>query len=102
MNIVSRVQTAWLAFFCFGLQPGVGSDLPAVTALARRINGDQHIANKVRWTGGHYQVHGNVLLETGGELVLEDATLELMNTYARQFNICWRGGRLRTTRATLG
>ncbi len=66
------------------------------------IREDVHIRERVEWRNGPYEIHGNVVLHPGGELIVEDATVSLMCTYTRQFGFRWVGGRLVTRRVTIG
>lgn len=66
------------------------------------IEGNVHITEHTVWSDAHYRVRGNIFLEPGGALVVERATIELLNTYSRELNVFWRGGSLITRDATLG
>ena len=75
---------------------------PAPPSAVIEIEGDLRITDDQRWENVHYRIHGNLILEAGGTLTLDHATVELMNTYARQFNFLWRGGALISRHSTLG
>lgn len=66
------------------------------------IREDVHIRDRVVWRNGEYEIHGNLVLHPGGELIVDDATISLMCTYTRQFRCQWLGGRLVTRRVTIG
>ncbi|MBM4089693.1 MAG: hypothetical protein FJ276_09735 [Planctomycetes bacterium] len=80
-----------------GEEPG---SLPTTRPIV--IREDVHIRERVEWRNGQYEIHGNVVLHQGGELIVEDATVSLMCTYTRQFSFQWLGGRLVTHRVTIG
>ncbi|MHB8865619.1 MAG: hypothetical protein ACYC6N_24850 [Pirellulaceae bacterium] len=66
------------------------------------MRGDVHIREHVEWRDVDYQIHGNIVLHTGGELVIENATVSLMCTYTREFRYQWEGGTLTTRNVTIG
>jgi hypothetical protein len=63
--------------------------------------GDQVISGSQTWSGNRYKIHGNLWIKPGGELTVEDATIEMMCTYDREFWIIPEGT-LRTTRCIVG
>ena len=75
-------------------------DTPKKPAIV--IREDVHIRERVEWRDGQYEIHGNVILHPGGELIVEDASVSLMCTYTRQFRFQWLGGRLVTHRVAIG
>jgi hypothetical protein len=75
-------------------------DTPEYPVIVMRE--DVHIRECVEWRNGQYEIHGNLILHPGGELIVEDATVSLMCTYTRQFRFQWLGGRLETRRVTIG
>ena len=89
-----------------------GAQVPAATngvdarqAQTRRsvvIREDVHVRERVEWRDADYQIHGNVILHEGGELVIERATVSLMCTYTREFQYQWDGGTLVTRDVTIG
>ncbi len=82
----------------------VSNSPPATQPAAKVVElaGDVRINAPVKWRDAHYQIRGNLILENGGELSVDHCTIEIMNDYARQFNIEWQGGRLITRHSTLG
>ncbi len=65
------------------------------------LRGDQNITGKRTWSGYRYKIYGNLNIKPTGELTVEDATIEMMCTYDREFWInC--DGTLRTTRCVVG
>jgi len=87
----------WIAGAAWGLCVAAAADLPIV-----ELRGDVEVRDRTEWRGAHYQVYGNVYVREGGTLVVEDAVVEMMGTYSREFLIHLEGGRLETRRATLG
>ena len=69
---------------------------------AREIRGDVHVRDHVEWRDAYYKVYGSVWLHEGGELLIENARVDLMCTYTREFRCQWEGGTLITRAATLG
>lgn len=97
-----RVWTRFLA--CAGAM-GLLSLAAAQAAPAQKVvevHGDVRVDRQVTWKGVHYRIHGNLVLAKGGVLTLDQATVELMNTYARQYRVLFQGGRLVSTAATIG
>jgi len=68
----------------------------------KEIQGDVHINDHVEWRDADYRIHGSVWLHDGGELLIENARVDLMCTYTREFRYQWDGGTLVTRGATLG
>ena len=66
------------------------------------LQGGVTIAEPTHWENAHYRLHGNLILAPGGVLTAENCTIELMNTYTRQFQYAWRGGTLITRGCTIG
>ncbi len=66
------------------------------------INGDMHIREFTEWRNNHYQIHGNLVLEKNGVLIVDHSIIELMNTYSREFNFIWQGGILISRDSILG
>lgn len=66
------------------------------------IRDDVHVRERIEWRDAHYQIHGNIIFHDGGELVVENATVSLMCTYAREFRCQWEGGNLFTRHVTIG
>lgn len=90
-----------LPFFAVGAS---GDDAKAEGEAVKTvvISEDVHIREHVEWRDNHYQIHGNVVFHRGGELVVENATVNLMCTYAREFRFQWEGGTLVTRNVTIG
>jgi len=61
----------------------------------------QRIENDLIWKGRNYRIRGDLVL-VSGTLTIEDAQLEMLCDYARQYRIRWEGGSLRTKNATIG
>jgi hypothetical protein len=80
-----------------GDEPVNTSEAPPIV-----IREDVHIRERVEWRKGQYEIHGNLTLHPGGELIVEDATVSLMCTYTRQYRFQWLGGRLETRRVAIG
>ena len=72
------------------------------TLKAIVIREDVHVREPTEWRGAHYQIHGNIVLHEGGELIVENAVVSLMCTYTREFRCQWEGGTLRTRNVTIG
>jgi hypothetical protein len=83
-----------IVLFCLGASAG---GVPVV-----EIHEDVRITEPTEWPAGHYKIHGNLVLEKGGVLVVTDSTVELMCTYSKEFTYQWRGGRLVTENTTIG
>lgn len=66
------------------------------------IHGDVHIKDMVEWKDAHYKIYGNLFIESGGVLILNDVTVELMNNYSREFNYRWSGGTLISNNSVIG
>jgi hypothetical protein len=75
----------------------VPSELPVVN-----LDGDVTIAEPTTWENAHYRVAGNIVLQTGGELTVRQAVVEILNTYSRQYALRWEGGTLVTDHVLLG
>jgi hypothetical protein len=98
------METVWMALtLVCGLvplaqaQPAPGAARPVVD-----LQGDVRITEPVTWRGAHYRLHGSLILAAGGVLTAEDCTIELMNTYTRQYRFLWEGGTLVTRHCTVG
>jgi hypothetical protein len=65
------------------------------------LNGDQVINSKVSWTG-LVKVRGNIIIVPGGQLDINDATLELDGDYAAQYSFFNLGGIVNSSDSTLG
>lgn len=73
-----------------------------LTRPAALIQGDWHISTHVSRRDSEVNVNGSIWLEPGGTLELINATLQLMCSFDRQFNVTWRGGRLVSSGSTVG
>lgn len=85
--------------------PGVDTKAATATLPAQKLiqhDGDVRIAAPTVWKDAHYRIRGNLYLDPGGTLELENCTIELMCEYSRQFEIRWRGGSLVSRKSTLG
>jgi len=85
--------------------PGVDTKAAAAAVPAQKLiqhDGDVRISVPTVWKDAHYRIRGNLYLDPGGTLELENCTIELMGEYSRQFEIRWRGGSLVSRRSTLG
>mgnify|MGYP001610720341 CR=1 FL=1 len=76
-----------------GLAMAMAAEEPVLEPMT--IQGDLVVDKPLAYRGKHLKIHGNLVFAPGGELTLEDSTCEVMCTYAREFLIQWRGGRLR-------
>lgn len=56
----------------------------------------------ILWSWGTYKVDASIRLDSGGYLDIRDAVLQFENTYQRQFNLNWRGGRAATANVVGG
>jgi hypothetical protein len=65
-------------------------------------SGPVTISQPTVWKDAHYKIHGDLVLAKGGTLEAENCTIELMNTYARQYRYLWQGGTLVTNNCTIG
>ena len=104
MKSVIWLACLWLTAAPFLVrETGGGEEFGGVsTAQPIVIREDVHIRERVEWRNGQYEIHGNVVLHPGGELIVEDATVSLMCTYTRQFCCRCLGGQLVTRRVTIG
>jgi hypothetical protein len=93
---VANVETTCLSLLALREQD------PAAARPIIEHFGNVIVTNTIHWTNAHHRVRGNIILRPGGDLIVEDAILEVANNYSREFNIRWEGGRLRTQRATVG
>ncbi len=66
------------------------------------LQGDVRISQPTAWANAHYRIRGNLILEAGGVLTAENATIEIMPTYDAQFNVVFKGGKLITRNVTIG
>ena len=66
------------------------------------IDGDVRIRELTEWKDAHYRIRGNLILEKDGVLIVDRATIELMNSYSREFNYLWQGGTLISRDSVLG
>lgn len=78
--------------------PPLGVPSEALVDLPETV----HIRGTTVWSGAHYRVHGDLILERGGTLVLDHATVELTCSYSREFNYRFAGGRLISRHSSLG
>ena len=95
--LMSGITVVLLAVLTAGESPGEARVRPTVT-----ISEDVHVRGRVEWSDADYQIHGNILLHEGGELIANNATIQLMCTYTREFRIQWNGGKMVTDRVTIG
>jgi len=92
-----------LQLSCLAETPtGIPNPTPKGEQQVVEMQADVHINTHTVWKDAHYRIHGNLFLDQGGTLILENTTVELMNTYSRQFNYHWAGGKLISTNSTLG
>ncbi len=66
------------------------------------VPGALHITEHVKWADANYKIHGDLVLDKGGTLEIDNATVELMCEYSRQYVFKWQGGRLLSRNSTLG
>lgn len=66
------------------------------------ISGDVHITEAVTWKDSHYKIRGDLIFEEGGVLTVENAVIELMNSYSKEFYYRWKGGTLVSRNTTIG
>ncbi len=64
--------------------------------------GDWVVTGKEHVFGKHIRLDGNLVLEKGARLELEDCALEFIGTKSREHLLDWKGGTLVTRRSTLG
>lgn len=76
-----------------------GGDTGRTTVVIRE---DVHVRERIEWRDAHYQIHGNIIFHEGGELLVENAVVSQMCTYAREFRYQWEGGKLLTRHVTIG
>lgn len=64
--------------------------------------GDWTVTDSLALRDQHIVLDGNLILERGGLLELENCTLEIVGTRSREHLIDWRGGRLVTRHTVIG
>ncbi|HOE96152.1 MAG TPA: hypothetical protein PLS90_12495 [Candidatus Sumerlaeota bacterium] len=66
------------------------------------IRGNLHVDGERTWNAQHVVIHGDLILEEGGRLEVNDSVVELVGEAAGDRVIRWRGGALLTIDSTLG
>ena len=74
------------------LQHAVGEEEVVERLKIVEFEGDVHIDQKVNYRDTHLKIRGDLYLDKGAELILENCIVELMCTYSREFIYRWRGG----------
>lgn len=97
-----KYRTYGSLVLCLCASAVLAAEQPTTRPAVLEIHGDVFVRGRAEWRNTHYQIHGNVFFEEGGELVLDGCTLELMNSYTRQYEFRWRGGRLESRNSTVG
>jgi hypothetical protein len=97
-----KCRTCESLVLCLCASAASAAEQPTTRPAAVEIRGDVRVRGRAEWRNTHYQIHGNVFFEEGGELVLDGCTIELMNSYTRQYEFRWRGGRLESRNTTVG
>jgi len=95
-------RTCGTLVLCLCSSAVLPAEQPTTRPAVVEIGGDVHVRGRAEWRNAHYQIHGNVYFEQGGDLVLNGCTVELMNNYTRQYEFRWRGGRLESRNSTVG
>ncbi len=99
--------TRLTAFFCCTIPTiaAVAADTASnadESRTAKVIRSDIHIRDHVEWQNVDVELHGNIVFHEGGELIVENATISQMCTYAREFRYQWEGGTLVTRNVIIG
>ena len=95
--IVLSILAACEVALAIGNAPDPAAPLPVVD-----LGGEVTISEPTVWEAGHYRIAGHLILQPGGTLTVRDSTVEILNTYSRQYALRWEGGTLVTERVTLG
>lgn len=90
-----------LGIAAIGLAARAHGELPAELPVVE-LSGDQRITGYTEWHDAHYKISGNVYFDSGGTLHAQNAIIELMCTYNRQFRYYWNGGTLETNNVVIG